>query len=110
MKVRSLKLAVAFTVIYVLHVGYSSYYTLRIEGVEGWLCPIGFLVVLNALGFLVWVTRHRWVALINVLIHLVGTLGEAKNAFLAGTTLRIPLFATHVLMLIIFLYVYMHSE
>ena len=103
-------LGILFAVLYVLHVGYEIFYTLRIERVEVWPYPVAFVVLINAIGFLVWVTSHRWVALANVLIHLVGSLGEARNAFLAGTALRIPPFATHSLMLVVFLLIYLRSE
>lgn len=107
---RGSSLLFLFLVVYLVHVAYECFYTLRIEEVEAWLRPIVFVAGLNALGFLVWVISHRWMALLNILIHLVGTLGEVKNAMLAGTTLRAPLIVTHSLMLVVFLVIYARSE
>ena len=110
MKITSRALLPMFSVLYVLHVAYGIFYFHRVEGVTEWLCPLVFLVGLNALGFAVWITSHRWVSLGNVLIHLVGSLGEVKNILLCGGMLKIPVVVTHSLMFLIFLLIYLRAK
>ncbi|MCK4548317.1 MAG: hypothetical protein KAW17_12850 [Candidatus Eisenbacteria sp.] len=110
MESRSRTLLLAFALLYVLHVAYGMFYLDRVEGVQLWLRPLVFLIGLNALGFLVWITRHRWVVLGNILIHLVGALGEVKNMALGGGVLKIPTVVTHGLMVVIFLWIYLRSR
>ena len=110
MKVTSRTLLPAFSILYVFHVPYGIFYLHRVEGVTAWLCPLVFLIGLNALGFAVWMTSHRWVALGNILIHLVGSLGEVKNILLGGGILKVPVVVTHALMFLIFLLIYLRSK
>lgn|GEM_PF-2178816 len=114
MRIGPPRLLLSFSVLYVIHVAYGIYYLDRVEGVTAWFCPLIFLVGLNALGFLVWVTSHRWVSLGNILIHLVGSLGEVRNILAVGWQdigmVKLPMVATHSLMVLIFLLIYLRSK
>jgi len=99
-----------FAAVYAVHVAYGVFFLARFEQVEAWTCPLVFLVGLNAAGFLVWVSAHRWLALGNVFIHLVGTLGEAKNVFLGGGLWKVPVVVTHGIMLLVFLWLYLRAR
>jgi hypothetical protein len=107
---KSRKLLAVFSILYVVHVTYGLFYLCCFEEVGSWLYRLVFLVGLNGLGFLVWVSRHRWIPLGNVLIHLVGALGEGKNVLLGGGLQKIPVLVTHGLMLLIFLFIYLRSK
>jgi hypothetical protein len=101
MERKAKSLLVAFSVLYLLHIGYGVFYYAHVERVEAWLCPLVFLVG---------VSSHRWIALGNVLIHMVGSLGELKNVLLGAGILKIPVIVTHSLMLAIFLFLYLQSD
>jgi hypothetical protein len=107
---KSRTLLIAFSILYAIHVSYGFFYLCCYEEVGSWVYRLVFLVGLNALGFLVWVSTHRWIPLGNILIHLVGALGEGKNVLLGGGIQKIPLLVTHALMLLIFLFIYLRSK
>ena len=114
MRITSKRLFLCFSLLYVIHVVYGIFYLDRVEGVTAWFCPLVFLVGLNALGFLVWATSHRWVSLGNILIHLVGSLGEVRNILTVGWQevgiVKLPMVVTHSLMVLIFLLIYLRSK